>query len=163
MREVIAKRERGIKAAYIVLAVLGVVLFILGIVGVATIPDTRITFLEENASEATLISWGMLGIGAFLAVTGAVLAVRTHHTSEVFVAYENGTFYFQDGSSCPVSAVTNVRCQVYTEIIEAPIVGFPDTLTVEVGEKVYHYTNVNNCKEAQARILALMLEFAKKE
>lgn len=156
----IARRVRCVKAVYVFLAVLGAVLFILGIVGVAIIPDTRITFLEENAKEATVVSYFMLGIGVFLIAVGTVLAVRAYRTSDVFVAYENGMFYFQDGSSCPVGEVTNVNYQ-YGETIVAPVVGFPDSLTIEVGEKIYNYTNVDNCKEAQARILALMLESAK--
>ena len=161
MREVIAKRVRSVKAAYIFLAVLGAVLLILGIVGVAIIPNTRITFLEENAREATVASWFMVGIGVFLAVVGTVLVVRTHGTSDVFVSYENDTFYFQDGSSCSVGAVTNVNYQL-GETLVAPVAGFPDSLTIEVGEKVYHYTNVDNCQNAQSRMLTLMLEFARK-
>ena len=162
MREVIARRVRSVKGAYVFLAVLGTVFIILGIVGIAIIPNTRITFLADNESEATVASWFLLGIGVFFAAAGTVLAVRAYRTSDVFVAYENGTFYFQDGSSCPVSEVTNVNYQ-YGETIVAPVAGFPDSLTIEVGEKVYRYTNVENCKEAQARIMALMLEFAKKE
>ena len=161
MREVIAKRVRSVKLAYILLAVVGGCFTIGGILGIALIPNTRITFLEENEREALFGSWLMLGVGVLLAVAGIVLAVRARRTSDVFVAYENDTFYFQDGSSCSVGEVTNVNYQL-GETLVAPIAGLPDSLTVEVGEKVYRYTNVDNCQNAQSRILALMLEFARK-
>ena len=161
MREVIAKRVRSVKLAYILLAIVGGCFMIGGILGIALIPNTRITFLAENEREALFGSWLMLGVGVFFVIAGTVLAVRAYRTSDVFVAYENGTFYFQDGTSCPVSEVTNVNCQL-GETLVAPVAGFPDSLTIEVGEKVYHYTNVDNCQRVQARILALMLEFARK-
>ena len=168
MEEVIATSSKEVRIAPIANLVLGILMLVAGIVLFA-LPLDNFTFLEGLDAEI-LIAKIVLFIGGAIAIFFAVFTwTRAKNTPVNVIVFNNGVLKFADGFSCKIEEVQTVRCAPDVHygndtILDAVAMGTSSTgsLTVVVGGSERVYRKIENVKDANDKLIKLMLECREK-
>ena len=172
MEEVIAKKDRYVSKANKFMLATGLIIIILCVIALILYPIVgwRFTFLNdfEPWELKFFISMGFVMGGAITAVS-AFMIRRTSRIPEKIITYQNGILKFSDGFTCRIEEVKSVRCNPdvnYGSDTVFDIISMgastAGTLTVVVGDYERVYKKIENVKDANDRLIQLMLECREK-
>ena len=165
---VIAKRAAEVKFAPKVYLVLGILMLIAGIV-LLCIPLDNFTFLEGYEAAIWIAKFVLLLGGIAVLVLAYFTWTRAKDMPLEIITYCGGVLTFSDGYSCGIKEVKSVRCSpdVYygnDTVLDLATMGESATgsLTVVVDDKERIYRKIENVKQANDKLIELMLECREK-